>query len=96
MHRGLTAFWLMGLAAFLLLVMTIFGDHGIFRIRQLNRDGATLRAKVADMERETTALRGRLEAHREGRVSNERVARERLNLVKPGEVVYDFRPDPLQ
>jgi len=86
----------MGLAAFLLLVMTVFGDHGIFRIRQLDRDRATLQAKLAELEGQTAALRTRLEAHREGRVSSELMARERLNLVRPGEVVCDFRPGPLR
>jgi len=95
-HRGLAALWVMGAAAFLLLVMTVLGDHGVFRIRQMNRDRADLQARVANMEAETVALRRRLDDHRAGRVSNELVARERLGLVRPGEVVYDFRPDPLR
>ena len=32
---------------------------------------------------------------KEGRASYELAAREKLGLVKPGEIVYDFRTDPL-
>ena len=31
---------------------------------------------------------------KEGRASYELAAREKLGLVKPGEIVYDFRTDP--
>jgi cell division protein FtsB len=86
----------MGGAAFLLLVMTVFGDHGVFRIRQMNRDREGLRERVADLEADTARLRRRLDDHRAGRISSELVARERLGLLKPGEVVYDFRPDALR
>ena len=33
---------------------------------------------------------------KEGRASYELAAREKLGLVKPGEVVYDFSTDPLK
>lgn len=94
-NRGLAVFWLLGGAAFILLVMAVFGEHGVFRIRQLGRDRANLEAKVAAIEQETGELRRRLELDRAGTGTSERAARERLGLVKPGEIVYDFRTDPL-
>lgn len=94
-HSGLTVLGVSGGLALLLLVLSVFGDQGIFRIRRLARDRALMEEKVAEVERDTAALRRRLEDLRQGRGSSELAAREKLGLVKPGEVVYDFRTDPL-
>jgi cell division protein FtsB len=95
-HSGLTV--LAGVAGFalLLLVLSVFGDQGIFRIRRLARDRVLMEEKVAAVERDNAALRRQLEDLRQGRGSSELAAREKLGLVKPGEVVYDFRADPLR
>jgi cell division protein FtsB len=82
--------------ALLLLMLSVFGDQGIFRIRRLTRDRALLEEKVAGAERDSETLRRRLADLRQGRASAELAARERLGLVKPGEIVYDFRGDPLR
>jgi cell division protein FtsB len=82
--------------ALLLLVLSVFGDQGIFRIRRLERDRVLLEEKVAGAERDSETLRRRLADLRQGRASAELAARERLGLVKPGEIVYDFRSDPLR
>jgi cell division protein FtsB len=94
-HSGLAVLGGVGAFALLLLVLSVFGDQGIFRIRRLARDRALMEEKVAEVERDTAALRRRLEDLRQGRGSSELAAREKLGLVKPGEVVYDFRADPL-
>ena len=85
----------MGALAFVLLVLSVFGDQGIFRIRLLARDLAALEQKVRDVESDNATLRGQLRDMKEGRASYELAAREKLGLVKPGEVVYDFRTNPL-
>ena len=85
----------MGAFAFGLLVLSVFGDQGVFRIRRLVRDRGVLEQKVQIIESENAALRRKLGDMREGRASYELAAREKLGLVKPGEVVYDFRANPL-
>lgn len=95
-HRGLTVLGCVSAFALLLLVLSVFGDQGIFRIRRLARDRALLEEKVEAVERETGTLKRRLADLRQGRTSSELAAREKLGLVKPGEVVYDFRGDPLR
>ena len=95
-HRGLLVLCVMGVFAFVLLILSVFGDQGIFRIRLLARDLAALEQKVRDIESDNAALRRQLRDMKEGRASYELAAREKLGLVKPGEVVYDFRTDPLQ
>jgi cell division protein FtsB len=94
-HRSLVVLCTMGLFAFILLVLSVFGEHGIVRIRQLGRDRVLLEEKVRGVERDNAALARQLRNMKEGRASYELAAREKLGLVKPGEVVYDFRPDPL-
>ena len=85
----------MGASAFLLLILSVFGDQGIFRIRLLARDLVALEQKVRDIESDNATLRGQLRDMKDGRSSYELAAREKLGLVKPGEVVYDFRNNPL-
>ncbi|MHB8835043.1 MAG: FtsB family cell division protein [Candidatus Methylomirabilia bacterium] len=94
-HRGLLVLCLMGAFAFVLLVLSVFGDQGIFRIRMLARDRVILEQKVQDIESDNATLRRQLRDMKEGRASYELAAREKLGLVKPGEVVYDFRTNPL-
>jgi cell division protein FtsB len=86
----------MGLLAFVLLVLSVFGEQGIFRIRQLGRDRVLLEQKVRSIESDSAALARQLRVMKEGRAPYELAAREKLGLVKPGEVVYDFREDPLK
>ena len=85
----------MGVFAFVLLILSVFGDQGLFRIRLLARDRVTLEQKVRDIESDNESLRRQLREMKEGRASYELAAREKLGLVKPGEVVYDFRTNPL-
>ena len=94
-HRSLVVLCTMGLLAFVLLVLSVFGEHGIVRIRQLGRDRVLLDEKVRGIESDNAALSRQLKNMKEGRASYELAAREKLGLVKPGEVVYDFRDDPL-
>lgn len=51
-----------------------------------------LRAELAGMERENGRLRREVRSLREDMRAIERIAREELGLVKPGEVVYEFVP----
>jgi len=85
----------MGALAFVLLVLSVFGDQGIFKIRLLARDRVIMEQKVHEVESDNATLRRQLREMKEGRSFYEIAAREKLGLVKPGEVVYDFRPNPL-
>jgi len=95
-HRGLVVLCGMGVLAFVLLVLSVFGDQGVFRIRRLEQDRIVLEQKVLAIESDNASLRRQLREMKEGRTSYELAAREKLGLVKPGEIVYDFRSDPLK
>jgi len=87
---------MMGVFAFVLLVLSVFGDQGVFRIRLLAHDRVILEQRVQSIESDNETLRRKLRDMKEGRASYELAAREKLGLVKPGEIVYDFRTDPLK
>jgi cell division protein FtsB len=85
------------LAAFTVLVLlaSVFGEQGVLRVRHLKQDRSLLEEGVSSLGVEAEALRREVRNMRTGPLPYEKAARERLGYGKPGEVVYDFRTDPL-
>ena len=85
------------LAGFTLAVMmaAVFGDQGMLKIRHLERERAAMQKWVAVLEEETMDLRHQVAGMQTDPFFYEKAARERLGLAKKGEVIYDFRADPL-
>jgi cell division protein FtsB len=94
--KGFLAFAILGGVTALLLLSALFGEQGFLKVRHLENERAELEEKVAVLEGETRSLRGEIRGMRSDPFLYEKAARERLGLVKPGEVVYDFRDDPLE
>lgn len=84
-----------GLTAYLLLV-AVFGEQGLLKVRQLDREKTELEERVAALDAETAVLRSEVRGIQSDPFLYEKAAREQLGLVKPGEIVYDFRTDPLE
>jgi cell division protein FtsB len=84
------------LAGFSLLVLmaAVFGQQGMLKVRELEKEKAHLAARVDALESRNDRLRGQVRHLQSDPFLYEKLARERLGLVKPGEVVYDFRPEP--
>ena len=95
-RRGVVAAMVFGGLTLLLVLTAIFGEHGLFKVRQLERNRNHLESRIADLEDETARLSEQVREFKSGDFPYERDARERLGLVKPGEVVYDFRTNPLK
>ena len=71
-----------------LLIIFIFGDHGLLQLYKLKRERAKVQAHILQLrkERETVTVE-------KNRLENdifylEKLARERFRMVKPGEKVY--------
>jgi len=77
------------------LLAAVFGEQGVLKVRHLAGEREELEDRVAAIEEETRDLRGRVLSMQNEPFLYEKAARERLGLVKQGEVVYDFRSDPL-
>ncbi len=86
--------FLLGLTLVALLA-AVFGEQGVLKVRHLGAEKEELEGRVAAIEEETRDLRGRVLSMQNEPFLYEKAARERLGLVKQGEVVYDFRFDPL-
>jgi cell division protein FtsB len=95
-NRKLVA--LVMLAAFTVLVVmaSVFGEQGVLRVRHLKQERSLLEEGVSSLEVEAEALRREVRNMRTDPLSYEKAARERLGYGKPGEIVYDFRVDPLE
>ena len=76
-----------------LLIIFIFGDHGLLQLYKLKRDRAKVQAQITQLRKE----RERVMVEK-NRLENdiqylEKLARERYRMVKPGEKVYKVIPE---
>jgi len=74
----------------LLFVYTILGERGAIHLWRLRGEKITLDEKNYRLQKENEALRQRISRLRTNDLYLEQVAREELNLVRPGEVIYRF------
>ncbi len=74
----------------LLFVYTIVGERGAIHLWRLRGEKITLDENNYRLQKENEALRRRISRLRTDDLYLEQVAREELNLVRPGEVVYRF------
>lgn len=68
-----------------------FGDKGLMRLLQLERQKAQLQAELKRGEETNATLRSEIEALRNDPKTIEGIARRELGMVKNDEVVYQFR-----
>jgi cell division protein FtsB len=70
----------------------LFGDSGYLRQRALERELSALDQDIEALRREGQELAGVVAGLEEGGVEIERLGRERLGLIRPGEVSYRLVP----
>ena len=76
-----------GLGLFALVVHTVFGERGYLGLRSQRGEYERLRQEVQKLEGENQQLKEEIKALKSDPNAIERVAREELKMVKPGEVV---------
>lgn len=74
----------------MVLAAALFGERGILRGVQANREKEALQAEIQRIEGVNLELRKEIEALRSDRRYIEGVARRELGLVKEDELVYQF------
>lgn len=77
----------------LLLGLALFGDKGILRAIQFNRQKGALQTELQRMEEVNSALRQEIESLRSDRRYIEDIARRELGMVKADELVYQFKKE---
>lgn len=85
--------YLFGSLIILLSLVTIVGERGALHLWRLRGEKDRLDEQNFRMQKENEALRERIYRIRNDNAYLEKLAREELNLVRPGDVVYRF-PSP--
>ena len=82
---------LLNLAFFALLMLTaFFHDEGIFTVFKLQDQMAEMGENNKALSEKNHKIRKEIEELKSNPLAIEKIAREKLNLVKPGEVVYQI------
>lgn len=76
----------------LLAASAVFGRHGVLHLRRLDRQQEGSERFAAALGAENTRLREHLHRLEHDDAYLEKLARERLGWVKPGEVLYHVAP----
>ena len=82
--------WIVVAALLLLAVMAVFGDNGVLALRRLRGEVDSLVREVRTLEAENERLSRAISELQEDPAAIERIAREELGLVRPGERVLRF------
>ena len=85
---------LVGGAVVLLLFagLTVYGWHGVVRLRQMHEHLQTLERENVTLRREAERLAQLIDRLRNDPAYLERIAREERGMVRPGETVLKFPP----
>lgn len=76
--------------ASLIIGMSVFGDNGVLDYLRMKQATSETKRRVEQLERENRTLRKDIEALKNDNAYIEKVAREKLNMVRPDEVLYQF------
>ena len=88
MNKFSTLF-ILGIAA-VIAFFTIFGNHGLLRLVNIQNSLLALRAQNNELESEIVETKNKIFAIRHSEFALEKTSREQLGLSKPGEIVYIF------
>ena len=76
-----------------LLILFIFGDHGLLQLYKLKRDRAKVQAQIAQLRKERERVMVEKNQLENDIQYLEKLARERYRMVKPGEKVHKVIPE---
>ncbi|GAB4186612.1 MAG: hypothetical protein Kow00108_23710 [Calditrichia bacterium] len=84
--------WIIFIALFLITVFFFTGSHGTFKLIQLEMEKRELQSKKKNLVSETERLELYKDSLKYNTKTIEKIAREKYNMVKPGEKVYQVVP----
>jgi cell division protein FtsB len=76
-----------GLLTIAVLVLAVFNDKGVLQVRAQSKKLTAIESEVNTIDAENKQLTREIQALRSDPTTIERLAREELKLVKPGEIV---------
>ena len=90
--RRVTVF-VVAAAALAVLIGAAIGDRGYLSVRRRTATYNEMQRKVGAVQADNAKLLAEITALKDDPYVVEKLARERLGLAKPGEVIYVFPPD---
>lgn len=85
-------FYILGFFILSLCLLTAVGERGALHLWRLRAEKAKLDEENFRLQKENEGLRQRISKLRNDNFYLEKIAREELNLVRPGEIIYRFPP----
>jgi cell division protein FtsB len=76
-----------GLLTIAVLILAVFNDKGLLQVRNQSTKLTTIQDETTQIDAENKQLTKEIQALRTDATTIERLAREELKLVKPGEIV---------
>jgi cell division protein FtsB len=82
-----------GVLAVATLLLAVFNDHGLLAVYTQSQKLVAVQAEVSTIQNENKQLSAEIQALKNDPTEIEKLAREELRLVKPGEVVLVTPPE---
>lgn len=92
-YKGTLAACALGLVLFV--IAAVYGDHGLVHLLRLRTEQQALEHVAFQLQQHNEALRERIQQRRSDDAYIEKLARERLGLVKKGEIIYRVAASPV-
>jgi cell division protein FtsB len=92
-RRNMYWFLIVGFA--LLLLQDTFGTHGVLAMRRSKKETQEIRKDIKRLDEENLELQNRVKALKTDPTAVEKPAREIMKLARPGEVIFETRPRPI-
>lgn len=82
------------LAFFLLLLQDVFGTHGLVAMRRSKAQIQAVQAQIQQLDQENQELQQRIHSLRTDPAAIEKIARDRMGLARPGEMIFRIPESP--
>ena len=82
------------LAFFLLLLQDVFGTHGLVAMRRSKIQIQAVQAQIQQLDQENQELQQRIHSLRTDPAAIEKIARDRMGLARPGEMIFQIPDSP--
>lgn len=83
---------ILGLLLAAILVHDVFGDRGLLAMRRTQMEIEALQQEITQLNADNERLAGEVQALKTDPTMIERIAREELNLARPGEKIFKLPP----
>jgi cell division protein FtsB len=82
--------WKGFLVGLVIVYLFVWGNRGLYRLYQLHEDKTSLTEQIFQLQAQVLNYQNEYKRFNQDPTAIEKRAREELNLVKPGEMVYRF------